>query len=260
MGKRKVEPGDRGELVGLRGRADLNGKRVEVEARVVGKDGAPRFIVRIGDGGGEVVKVKAKNLRLDAAARAEPEPEEVEEISAPIPAQARASSDPLSAMLAGLGLSDAMLETIADIQRAAGPSVEALVADMRRLQQESDAPTPLGAGSGLRTFASGSGDASTRSPRRPGAGTADAHGNAPPWIYEALGRPEPRGQVLVDKSGSVALPREVTHGVEGKAFPQLDGPFAGVLPARFFQTGVDGNVTAVFAVKTTVLMSIDFVV
>ena len=99
----------------------------------------------------------------------------------------------------------------------------------------------------------------SRPPHGPGAGTADAHGNAPAWIHEALSRPEPRGQVRVDKSGSVALPREVTHGVEGKAFPQLDGPFAGVLPARFFQTGAD-SVTAVFAVKTTVLMSMDFMV
>ena len=152
------------------------------------------------DGRLERVKVKAKNLRLDA--RAEPEPEEVEEISAPVPAQARASSP-----------------------------IHALVADMQRLQQESDVPTPPGAGSGP--------------PRRLGAGTADAHGNAPPWIYEALARPEPRGQVRVDKSGTVALPREVTHGVDGKEFPQLDGPLAGV-PARFFQTRSDGSITAVF--------------
>ena len=42
MGKRKVEPGDRGELVGLRS-SDLNGRRVVVEAQVAGKDGNPRF-------------------------------------------------------------------------------------------------------------------------------------------------------------------------------------------------------------------------
>ena len=64
-GDNAVEPeaGDTAELVGLRGRADLNGKRVEVEARAVGQDGAPCFIVRLGDG--EVVKVKAANLELD---------------------------------------------------------------------------------------------------------------------------------------------------------------------------------------------------
>ena len=42
MGKRKAEPGDRGELVGLRS-SDLNGRRVVVEAQVAGKDGNPRF-------------------------------------------------------------------------------------------------------------------------------------------------------------------------------------------------------------------------
>ena len=50
-GAAEPEAGDTGELVGLRGRADLNGKRVEVESRVVGKDGAPRFMVRVLGGG-----------------------------------------------------------------------------------------------------------------------------------------------------------------------------------------------------------------
>ena len=57
------EPGDTGELAGLRSRADLNGRRVEVEARAVGKDGAPRFVVRV-LGNDEKVKVKAANLKV----------------------------------------------------------------------------------------------------------------------------------------------------------------------------------------------------
>ena len=257
----KVKPGDRGELVGLRS-SDLNGRRVVVEAQVAGKDGDPRFgeqpysgrqggrlteekvVEVLVDGRLERFKVKAKNLRLDP--RAEPEEvkePEVEEISAPVPAQARASSsDAFSARLAGLGVSDETLEFIADTQRVARPSTQALVADMQRL-------------------------ASSRPPRGPGAGTADAHGNAPPWIFEALGRPEPRGQVRVDKSGSVALPREVTHGVDGEDFPQLGGPLAaagglfdGASFVRYFQTGSDGSITAVFVVPmlNMPLSSIDF--
>ena len=66
------EVGDAGELVGLRGREDLNGRRVEVEARTAGKDGAPRFVVRVlGEGGGERGKGKATNeiLRACGASR-----------------------------------------------------------------------------------------------------------------------------------------------------------------------------------------------
>ena len=61
-------PAARGQLVGLRTRLDLNGRRVEVEeARVVGKDGDPRLKVRLlfGAGAGSVLKVKAANLELD---------------------------------------------------------------------------------------------------------------------------------------------------------------------------------------------------
>ena len=61
------EAGDTAELVGLRGRADLNGRRVEVEAQTVGKDGALRLLVRVLDNsGGEVVKVRAANLKPPA--------------------------------------------------------------------------------------------------------------------------------------------------------------------------------------------------
>ena len=60
-------PGDRGQLVGLRSRPDLNGRRVEVKGEAAGKDGAPRFAVRLlfGAGAGTVLKVKAANLELD---------------------------------------------------------------------------------------------------------------------------------------------------------------------------------------------------
>ena len=63
------EPGDAAKLRGLRSRRDLNGRRVGVLSRTVGKDGGPRFRVRVlgGGGGGEVVKVKAANLKLDSA-------------------------------------------------------------------------------------------------------------------------------------------------------------------------------------------------
>ena len=37
------EPGDRGELAGLRGRPDLNGRRVEVKGPATGADGPPRL-------------------------------------------------------------------------------------------------------------------------------------------------------------------------------------------------------------------------
>ena len=61
------EPGDRGHLVGLRSRPDLNGRRVEVKGPAPGKEGAPRFRVELlfGTGAGTVLKVKAANLELD---------------------------------------------------------------------------------------------------------------------------------------------------------------------------------------------------
>ena len=64
--QRPAEPGDAGELTGLNGRPDLNGRSVEVEARVAGKDGAPRVAVRLrgGAGAGTVVRVKPANLQL----------------------------------------------------------------------------------------------------------------------------------------------------------------------------------------------------
>ena len=60
---------DRGHLVGLRSRPDLNGRRVEVKGPAAGKDGAPRLAVRLlfGAGAGTVLKVKAANLELDKA-------------------------------------------------------------------------------------------------------------------------------------------------------------------------------------------------
>ena len=80
----KPKPGDTGELVGLLARTDLNGRRVEVEARVAAKKGkALRYVVRvlaedIEEGGmppragvAIKVKVKAANLKLD---RSGPEP------------------------------------------------------------------------------------------------------------------------------------------------------------------------------------------
>ena len=61
------------ELVGL-GRADLNGRRVEVLSRIVGKDGKPRFRVQLlgGVGVGDVVKVKAANLKVCDGAGEDP--------------------------------------------------------------------------------------------------------------------------------------------------------------------------------------------
>merc|ERR1711885_103190 len=61
------QPGDRGELAGLRSRPDLNGRRVEVRGQAAGRDGAPRLAVRLlfGVGAGTVLKVKAANLDLD---------------------------------------------------------------------------------------------------------------------------------------------------------------------------------------------------
>ena len=62
-----IETGDTAELVGLRSRADLNGRRVEVQGRAAGSDGAPRFRCRLLDDGGgasDFVKVKAANLKL----------------------------------------------------------------------------------------------------------------------------------------------------------------------------------------------------
>ena len=61
------EPAERGQLAGLRSRPDLNGRRVEVKGEDAGKDGAPRFAVRLlfGVGAGTVLKVKAANLDLD---------------------------------------------------------------------------------------------------------------------------------------------------------------------------------------------------
>ena len=41
-GRAEPAPGDKGELVGLRSRPDLNGRRVEVTGRTVGKDGGVR--------------------------------------------------------------------------------------------------------------------------------------------------------------------------------------------------------------------------
>ena len=63
------ESGDRGELAGLRGRPDLNGRRVEVKGPAAGADGAPRLAVRLlfGAGAGTMMKVKAANLELDKA-------------------------------------------------------------------------------------------------------------------------------------------------------------------------------------------------
>ena len=42
-----IEAGDTAELVGLRSRADLNGRRVEVRGQAAGKDGAPRLRVEL---------------------------------------------------------------------------------------------------------------------------------------------------------------------------------------------------------------------
>ena len=68
MRDKDPEPGDTAELVGL-SRTDLNGRRVEVQARATGKDGTPRFVVQVlGADGGGPVKVKAKNLKLDCGA------------------------------------------------------------------------------------------------------------------------------------------------------------------------------------------------
>ena len=60
-------PGDRGKLVGLRNRSDLNGHRVEVKGPAIGKDGPPRFRVEclFGVLAGDVLMVKAANLDLD---------------------------------------------------------------------------------------------------------------------------------------------------------------------------------------------------
>ena len=49
---------DAAKLRGLRGRRDLSGRRGEALSRTVGKDGGPRFRVRVLRAGGEVVKVK----------------------------------------------------------------------------------------------------------------------------------------------------------------------------------------------------------
>ena len=61
------EPGDRGQLAGLRSRRDLNGRRVEVRGTAAGMDGAPRFGVELlfGAGAGTVLKVEAADLELD---------------------------------------------------------------------------------------------------------------------------------------------------------------------------------------------------
>ena len=40
-------PGDRGQLADLRSRPDLNGRPVEVGGQAAGKDGSPRFAVRL---------------------------------------------------------------------------------------------------------------------------------------------------------------------------------------------------------------------
>ena len=72
MRDKDPEPGDTAELVGL-SRTDLNGRRVEVQARATGKDGTPRFVVQVlGADGGGPVKVKAKNLKLDDDCGADP--------------------------------------------------------------------------------------------------------------------------------------------------------------------------------------------
>ena len=57
-------PGDRGKLVEF---GSQNGRRVEVLSRSVGRDGAPRFRVKLlfGAGAGTVMKVTAANLELD---------------------------------------------------------------------------------------------------------------------------------------------------------------------------------------------------
>ena len=62
------EVGDRGVLVDLRSRPDLNGRRVEVRGPPApGKDGCPRFPVRLpfGVGAGTALAVRAANLDLD---------------------------------------------------------------------------------------------------------------------------------------------------------------------------------------------------
>ena len=50
------QPGDRGQLAGLRSRPDLNGRRVEVRGPALGRDGPPRFRVGLlfGAGAGTV--------------------------------------------------------------------------------------------------------------------------------------------------------------------------------------------------------------
>ena len=67
VGMAEPGPGDRGQLAGLRSRPDLNGRRVEVRGQARGKDGTPRFAVRLlfGAGAGTVLKVKPANLELD---------------------------------------------------------------------------------------------------------------------------------------------------------------------------------------------------
>ena len=61
--------GDRGQLVGLISRTDLNGRRVEVasQKQTVGKDWKFRLKVRLlfGAKAGTVLTVKAANLKLD---------------------------------------------------------------------------------------------------------------------------------------------------------------------------------------------------
>lgn len=72
MRDKDPEPGDTAELVGL-SRTDLNGRRVEVQARATGKDGTPRLVVQVlgADGGGPIL-VKAKNLKLEDDCGADP--------------------------------------------------------------------------------------------------------------------------------------------------------------------------------------------
>ena len=67
-------PGDTAELVGLRSRPDLNGRRVEGKGRSRGQDGAPRLAVLLLSEGGEWIKVKSSNVKRDRPRRA-PEPE-----------------------------------------------------------------------------------------------------------------------------------------------------------------------------------------
>ena len=84
--------------MGLHSRPDLNGRRVEVLGRTVGKDGAPRVALRLlpvfGAGAGAEIKVKAANLELDGDGGTDPGLDalvrEEEKLGAPAPGVAPA--------------------------------------------------------------------------------------------------------------------------------------------------------------------------